>query len=129
MANRARPTRVGTKKTGYPDAIYGHALPPRRVSRQRRARRFLQRRGGAASRDDLERTRRACEKFRHVPTSVISSLERRRFTQAKHDAQNSPFRHLLKPKAGGLAVALATLGEQFDALLDSLQPCAASEAA
>jgi 1-acyl-sn-glycerol-3-phosphate acyltransferase len=79
---------------------------------------FLHRRGGAASRDDLERTRRACEKFRHVPTSVISFLEGTRFTQAKHDTQSSPFRHLLKPKVGGLAVALATLGEQFDALLD-----------
>lgn len=79
---------------------------------------FLHRRGGAASRDDLERTRRACEKFRHVPTSVISFLEGTRFTRAKHDAQNSPFRRLLKPKVGGLAVALATLGDQFDAMLD-----------
>jgi 1-acyl-sn-glycerol-3-phosphate acyltransferase len=79
---------------------------------------FLHRRGGAASRDDLERTRRACEKFRHVPTSVINFLEGTRFTRAKHDAQNSPFRHLLKPKVGGLAVALATLGGKFDALLD-----------
>jgi len=32
-------------------------------------------------------------------------------------------------KVGSLAVTLATLGEQFDALLDSLQPCAASEPA
>jgi 1-acyl-sn-glycerol-3-phosphate acyltransferase len=79
---------------------------------------FMQRKGGAASREDLERTRVACEKFRHVPTSVINFLEGTRFTQAKHDAQNSPFRRLLKPKVGGLAVALATLGEQFDALLD-----------
>jgi 1-acyl-sn-glycerol-3-phosphate acyltransferase len=79
---------------------------------------FMQRKGGAASREDLERTRVACEKFRHVPTSVINFLEGTRFTQAKHDAQNSPFRRLLKPKVGGLAVALATLGEQFDAVLD-----------
>jgi len=79
---------------------------------------FMQRKGGVAGRDDLERTRRACEKFRHVPTSVINFLEGTRFTRAKHDAQNSPFRHLLKPKAGGMAMALATLGEQFHALLD-----------
>jgi len=79
---------------------------------------FMQRKGGAASRDDLERTRRACEKFRHVPTSVINFLEGTRFTQARHDSQNSPYRRLLKPKVGGLAVALATLGEKFDALLD-----------
>jgi 1-acyl-sn-glycerol-3-phosphate acyltransferase len=79
---------------------------------------FMHRKGGAAGRDDLERTRRACEKFSHVPTSVINFLEGTRFTQAKHDAQNSPFRHLLKPKVGGMAVALATLGERFDAVLD-----------
>jgi 1-acyl-sn-glycerol-3-phosphate acyltransferase len=79
---------------------------------------FMQRRGGAAGRDDLERTRRACEKFRHVPTSVINFLEGTRFTRAKHDAQGSPYRHLLKPKVGGIAIALATLGDRFDALLD-----------
>ena len=79
---------------------------------------FMQRKGGASSREDLERTRRACEKFRHVPTSVINFLEGTRFTRAKHDAQGSPFRRLLKPKVGGLAVALATLGDKFDAMLD-----------
>ncbi len=79
---------------------------------------FMHRKGGAAGRDDLERTRRACEKFKRVPTSVINFLEGTRFTQAKHDKQSSPFRHLLKPKVGGVAIALATLGEQFDALLD-----------
>jgi 1-acyl-sn-glycerol-3-phosphate acyltransferase len=79
---------------------------------------FLHRKGGAAGRDDLERTRRACEKFRHVPTSVINFVEGTRFTRARHDAQRSPFRHLLKPKVGGLAIALATLGDRFEALLD-----------
>jgi 1-acyl-sn-glycerol-3-phosphate acyltransferase len=79
---------------------------------------FMHRKGGAAGRDDLERTRRACEKFKRVPTSVINFLEGTRFTQHKHDAQNSPYRNLLKPKVGGVAIALATLGERFDALLD-----------
>ena len=41
-----------------------------------------------------------------------------RFTPAKHAAQASPYRHLLKPKIGGLGIALATMGEQFEALLD-----------
>jgi 1-acyl-sn-glycerol-3-phosphate acyltransferase len=79
---------------------------------------FMHRKGGASGRDDLERTRRACEKFKRVPTSVINFLEGTRFTQQKHDAQGSPYRHLLKPKVGGVAIALATLGERFDALLD-----------
>jgi len=67
---------------------------------------------------DLEATRRACEKFKRIPTSVMNFLEGTRFTLAKHAEQKSPYRHLLKPKVGGLGIALATMGEQFEALLD-----------
>jgi len=79
---------------------------------------FMQRRGGASSAQDLERARKACEKFRVVPTSVINFLEGTRFTRAKHEAQESPYEHLLKPKVGGIATALTTLGSQFHRLLD-----------
>ncbi len=41
-----------------------------------------------------------------------------RFTNAKHKTQGSPYRHLLKPKAGGLAVTLNTMGAKLHALLD-----------
>ena len=67
---------------------------------------------------DLEATRRACEKFKRIPTSVMNFLEGTRFTPAKHAEQKSRYRHLLKPKVGGLGIALATMGEQFEALLD-----------
>jgi 1-acyl-sn-glycerol-3-phosphate acyltransferase len=79
---------------------------------------FMQRKGGASSAQDLERARLACEKFRLVPTSVINFLEGTRFTRAKHDVQRSPYRHLLKPRSGGIATALATLGEHCHRLLD-----------
>jgi 1-acyl-sn-glycerol-3-phosphate acyltransferase len=79
---------------------------------------FMQRKGALSSRADLDRARRACEKFRLVPTSVINFLEGTRFTRTKHDRQQSPYAHLLKPKVGGLAAALATLGHQCRALLD-----------
>jgi 1-acyl-sn-glycerol-3-phosphate acyltransferase len=79
---------------------------------------FMQRRGGASGKQDLERARKACEKFRLVPTSVINFLEGTRFTKAKHDAQDSPYVHLLKPKVGGIATAVTTLGSQFHLLLD-----------
>ncbi|WP_374564908.1 acyltransferase [Ideonella sp.] len=80
---------------------------------------FMQRgKGRGGSRDDLATTRRACEKFKRIPTSVINFAEGTRFTHAKHAAQRSPYQYLLIPKAGGLGVALATMGEQFDALLD-----------
>jgi 1-acyl-sn-glycerol-3-phosphate acyltransferase len=68
--------------------------------------------------DDLDATRRACQKFALIPTSVMNFPEGTRFTRAKHHAQHSPYRHLLKPKAGALALALTVLGEKFTALLD-----------
>lgn len=67
---------------------------------------------------DIETTRKACEKFRLIPTSVMNFLEGTRFTQEKHSKQNSPFRHLLKPKAGGVAFAINAMGDQFDCLLN-----------
>ncbi len=79
---------------------------------------FMRRRGGLAGAEDLERARLACEKFRLVPTSVFNFLEGTRYTRAKHDAQRSPYAHLLKPKVGGIATALTTLGRQFHRLLD-----------
>jgi 1-acyl-sn-glycerol-3-phosphate acyltransferase len=78
---------------------------------------FLKR-GSKGGRSDIETTRRACEKFKLIPTSVINFVEGTRYTPVKHARQRSPYRHLLKPKAGGMAVALATMGEDFDALLD-----------
>ena len=75
-------------------------------------------RGKKGGRSDFETTRIACEKFRLIPTSVINFVEGTRFTKAKHASQGSPYRHLLKPRAGGMSVALATMGEDFDALID-----------
>ena len=53
-----------------------------------------------------------------MPTAVINFVEGTRFTAAKHAAQNSGYRHLLEPRSGGLGVALATMGERFEAMLD-----------
>ncbi|MCA0240758.1 MAG: acyltransferase [Proteobacteria bacterium] len=75
-------------------------------------------RGKGASHADLAATRAACEKFKRIPTTVINFVEGTRFTAAKHAAQKSPYRHLLRPKVGGLGVALSTMGEVFEALLD-----------
>ncbi|MCL1126732.1 acyltransferase [Shewanella surugensis] len=67
---------------------------------------------------DLETTRRSCAKFRYMPTSIINYVEGSRFTEQKRDRQNSPYRYLLKPKAGGIAFTLSAMGEQFTNLLD-----------
>lgn len=67
---------------------------------------------------DLATTRKACEKFAQRPTSVMNFLEGTRFTPAKHTRQQSPYRYLLRPKAGGIALALNVLGSKFHCLLN-----------
>jgi 1-acyl-sn-glycerol-3-phosphate acyltransferase len=67
---------------------------------------------------DLETTRRACEKFRDTPTSVINFIEGTRFSEEKRVDRKSPYKHLLKPRAGGLAVALSAMGELFESVVD-----------
>ncbi len=67
---------------------------------------------------DIETTRKACEKFRFKPVSVMNFLEGTRFEPLKHQHQQSPFQHLLKPKAGGISFVLNAMGEHLHKLLD-----------
>ena len=67
---------------------------------------------------DFATTRKACEKFADTPTSVMNFLEGTRFTRARHARQQSPYQYLLKPKAGGIALAINVLGDKFHSLLD-----------
>lgn len=76
------------------------------------------RRNPALRDQDRDTTRRACERFQAVPTSVMNFAEGTRFTAEKHLAQGEPYRHLLKPKAGALALAIHAMGSQFQSLVD-----------
>lgn len=67
---------------------------------------------------DMEEARKSCEQLLSQPFTLLNYLEGTRFTQEKHDQQQSPYTHLLKPKAGGLALALSILGDKIDALVD-----------
>lgn len=67
---------------------------------------------------DLNEARRACSLLADKPFVLLNYLEGTRFTIAKHSAQKSPYKHLLKPKAGGFALAISSLGEQIDGILD-----------
>lgn len=67
---------------------------------------------------DIETTRKACEKFQHTPVSIMNFVEGTRFSQEKHKRQNSPYQHLLKPKAGGIAFVLSSMGDKLDCILD-----------
>jgi 1-acyl-sn-glycerol-3-phosphate acyltransferase len=67
---------------------------------------------------DMEATRRACEKFRGIPVSIMNFVEGTRFTEEKHKRQGGPYRHLLRPKAGGVAFVLEAMGDALHAVLD-----------
>ena len=67
---------------------------------------------------DLETTKKACEKFKTMPVSVMNFVEGTRFTPEKHDRQKSPFKHLLRPKAGGTAFVLSALEDQCENILN-----------
>lgn len=84
---------------------------------RRYSRELLERRPELRGRD-LEATRRACEKFRELPVSVTNFVEGTRLTPAKHAAQQSPYRHLLRPRAGGVAFVLGAMGDVLHALVD-----------
>ncbi|GLQ71925.1 acyltransferase [Vibrio penaeicida] len=67
---------------------------------------------------DLATTRRSCEKFRHLPTTVVNYVEGTRYTSEKQKKSSAPYQHLLSPKSGGIAYTLAAMGEQFDHIID-----------
>lgn len=67
---------------------------------------------------DIEVTRKACEKYKTIPVSIVNFVEGTRFTPSKHSKQQSPFTHLLKPKAGGVAFVLNSMGEYMTAIVN-----------
>jgi 1-acyl-sn-glycerol-3-phosphate acyltransferase len=67
---------------------------------------------------DITTTKKHCAKYKHAPTSVVNFVEGTRFTPAKHTSSQSPYRYLLRPKAAGLAFAIATLGARFQTIID-----------
>ncbi|MDI5984974.1 acetyltransferase [Halomonas sp. M4R5S39] len=70
------------------------------------------------ARRDREATERMCERARERPIAIYNFVEGTRFTPAKHAAQASPYRHLLRPRAGGIAQVLGLLGDRLGGILD-----------
>jgi len=67
---------------------------------------------------DIEATKKACAKFRDMPASIMNFVEGTRFTPAKHAKQNSPYRHLLKPRSGGISYVLSVMGQNMRKVID-----------
>jgi len=84
---------------------------------KRYTRQFIEKHPGKKGKD-METTRKYCAKFRKSPVTVLNFLEGTRFNYEKHQKQNSPFRHLLIPKAGGVAMVLSSMGECLSKIVD-----------
>lgn len=67
---------------------------------------------------DIIEAKRACGLLKDKPFTLLNYLEGTRFTIKKRKAQQSPYTHLLKPRAGGLALAINALGDEIDGILD-----------
>ncbi|CAM2974841.1 acyltransferase [Legionella worsleiensis] len=67
---------------------------------------------------DLVSTIKAIETFKKTPASIMNFVEGTRFTPTKKEQQQSPYNHLLKPKAGGISFIISTMGSQINSLLD-----------
>lgn len=67
---------------------------------------------------DVDATRRACAKYAGIPVTVLNFAEGTRSTRAKRATTRSPYRHLLLPKSGGLALAIQAMDGILDAVLD-----------
>ncbi len=84
----------------------------RRLSREQK-----QRNPHLARRDE-QATQRMCRHARERPIAIYNFIEGTRFTPAKQVAQGSPYHHLLRPRAGGIAQVLTLLGDRLDGILD-----------
>jgi len=67
---------------------------------------------------DVATTRKACQRYRTIPVAILNFVEGTRFSIDKRIEQESPYRHLLRPRAGGVAHVVAAMGDQLEELLD-----------
>jgi 1-acyl-sn-glycerol-3-phosphate acyltransferase len=67
---------------------------------------------------DLETTRTACRRYKKIPVSILNFVEGTRITREKHADQESPYRHLLRPRYGGISYVFASMGDMLDAMYD-----------
>ena len=67
---------------------------------------------------DLETTKSSCENLRGQPVSMLIYAEGTRFTPEKHSKKKSPYKNLLKPRAGGINTVLSSLGDELTSILN-----------
>ena len=60
---------------------------------------------------DYKKMKKSLEHYSLHPVSIFSYAEGTRFTKKKHSLQKSEYKNLLKPKEGGLAIALSNVNK------------------
>lgn len=68
---------------------------------------------------DMLTTKKKCEKFKHIPTTIMNFVEGTRFTPQKHAVRSSPYENLLPPKAGGMAFVLEAMDGTLKEIVDT----------
>ncbi|MFZ9034558.1 MAG: acyltransferase [Francisellaceae bacterium] len=68
--------------------------------------------------DDIMKTKKSCARLKGRKVTIVNFSEGTRFSEEKRLKQGSPYRYLLKPRAGGIATALFSLSGQLDYILD-----------
>lgn len=67
---------------------------------------------------DIATTRACCQRFLEIPSSLMIFAEGTRYTPSKASKQKSPYKHLLKPKAGGMSIVLEEMHHHLAGILD-----------
>ena len=85
---------------------------------QRYSKEYLKKHPEKAGRD-LENTKKLCEKFKDQPMTIANYVEGGRINKERHQEQASPYKHLLKPKAGGFAFVLAVMEDRLSTIINT----------
>lgn len=67
---------------------------------------------------DVKATQKALKLFKQTPGTLMSFIEGTRYTPEKKRQQQSPYEHLLKPKAGGISYVISAMNQELNQLLD-----------
>ena len=76
------------------------------------------RKKSAAGSSDKDTTRQACKQIKDHPTTLFMFVEGTRFSEQKKQTQKSPYKYLLKPRAGGMATVLTNMRDKLDGIVD-----------
>ena len=67
---------------------------------------------------DKDNVMKTCEGLKNHPSAILNFAEGTRRTEEKHRLQDYAFKHLLKPKAGGINYTLDGMGSHLNGLVD-----------